>query len=58
MANDQMAQKIEKKKEVMKRQYQLKLECQHAIYDYQDFLKEKEALRKEQLQEIDPDNAR
>lgn len=53
-----MALKIEKKKELMKRQYRLKLECQHAIHDYQDFLKEKEAQRNEQLQENDPSIAR
>ena len=52
--NDKMAAKNEKRKELMKKQYQLKVECHNAIYNHQEFLKEAEERRNQRLQELHP----
>ncbi|XP_014211132.1 uncharacterized protein LOC106641279 [Copidosoma floridanum] len=53
--NDKLLAKDETIKELKKKQYLLKLDCHNAIYDYQDFLKEKETRRNKKLKETHPD---
>ncbi|XP_011502028.1 PREDICTED: uncharacterized protein LOC105365534 [Ceratosolen solmsi marchali] len=53
--NDKLISKHEKRKKLMKKQHHLKLESCNAIYDYQDFLKERETIRNQRLKELNPD---
>ncbi|XP_003426326.1 uncharacterized protein LOC100678315 [Nasonia vitripennis] len=55
MVNDKMTAKNEKRKELVKKQYQLKKEFHHAIYHHQEVLQEKEARKNQHLQETNPD---
>ncbi|XP_014238061.1 uncharacterized protein LOC106659858 [Trichogramma pretiosum] len=55
LKNDELAMQYEKKKELMKKEYELQLECHKAIYDHQEFLKERENKRNQELQENNPD---
>lgn len=55
--NNELILKNQKRQELMKKQYKLRLECHHALYDHQDFLKQREDQRNKKLEEDDPDSA-
>lgn len=42
----------------IQKQLDLKIECQNALYEYKNFLKEQEELRNKRLQETNPQIAR
>ncbi|XP_058789379.1 uncharacterized protein LOC131663189 isoform X2 [Phymastichus coffea] len=55
--NDRLIAKNEKKNRLMKKQHQLRLDCHQAIYNHQDYLKEREDRRNQQLEKMNPDIA-